>query len=141
MDDPVTDEATAPILTFAGSLYAALDGDDIEPFVDLCATDVVVEYPASGVLPYGGTWRGHDGVRRFLEAHDLAEEIIAFEPGAMTAGGDRVFVLGSFEGRARPTGATWSTTFAHVLTISSGRLLRWEAYFDTAAAVRAHRTS
>ncbi len=134
----MTGDSTAPILAFAGSLYVALDADDIEAFVELCADDVVIAYPAAALLPYGGTWQGHDGVRRFLDAHDDAEEILRFEPGRMAADGDTVFVLGSFEGRARPGGVVWTTDFVHVLTIRADRLVRWAAYFDTAAAVQAH---
>jgi ketosteroid isomerase-like protein len=126
------------IIAFAESLYAALDDEDIEPFVDLCAVDVVIRYPAAGLLPYGGTWHGHDGVRSFLGTHDEAEEILKFEPSHMVADGDRVFVLGTFEGRVKPSGNVWSTEFVHVLHVVSGRLLRWDGYFDTAAAMRAH---
>ena len=62
-----------------------------------------------------------------------------FDVIAMTAVDDSVFVTGEFEGRARSTGITWSTAFVHVLTIGSTGLQRWEAYFDTAAALLAHR--
>ncbi len=137
----MTDDSTPQILAFASSLYSALDDDDIEPFVHLCAEDVVVQYPAAGSLLYGGAWHGHDGLRRFLQAHEDAEEILAFEPGRMVADGETVFVLGSFQGRARPTGIVWSTAFVHVLTIRAGQLARWESYFDTEAAVAAHRSS
>jgi len=135
----VTPRSSSPTLDFAESLYAALDDDDVEPFVGLCAEDVVIRYPAAGLLPYGGTWHGHEGVRAFLEAHDAAEEIVAFEPSHMTADGNRVFVLGMFEGRAKPTGVVWSTEFVHVLSVVSGRLTRWDGYFDTAVALQAHR--
>jgi len=37
--------------------------------------------------------------QRFLDAHDAAEEILAFETSQMSADGDRVFVLGHSEGR------------------------------------------
>jgi uncharacterized protein len=138
-DTPVTRGPSSPTLDFAESLYAALDDDDLETFVALCAEDVVIRYPAAGLLPYGGTWHGHDGVRDFLEAHDEAEEILEFEPSHMTADGERVFVLGTFEGRAKPTGVVWTTEFVHVLSVVSGRLMRWDGYFDTAAALQAHR--
>ena len=129
-----------PIIAFVESLYAVLDDEDIEPFVNLCSVDVVIRYPAAGRLPYGGSWHGHDGVRGFLGAHDEAEEILAFEPSQMAADGDRVFVLGTFEGRAKPSGQVWSTEFVHVLHVVSGRLVRWDGYFDTAAAMTAHAT-
>ena len=130
----------ADALALAQRLYAALEQDDVTPFLDLCAPDAVVEYPAEGRLPYGGTWRGREGIGEFLEAHDAAEEILAFEPAEMDATDGTVLVIGFFEGRARPTGRTWSTTFVHVLTMGDGRLARLRAFFDTAAAVEAHAT-
>lgn len=107
----------------------------------MCAEDVVVQYPADGLLPYGGEWRGRSGVRRFLEVHDDAETIVVFEPSRMAARDGTVFVLGDFEGRARPGERVWSTRFVHVLDVGDGQLKRWEAVFDTAAAVAAHRAA
>lgn len=121
-------------------LYAALEADDVAAFVELCAEDAVFQYPAEGLLPYGGTWHGHDGISQFLELHDQAEEILRFEPGEMISQGATTLVLGFFEGRSKPGGRVWSTSFVHALTIMGGQLQRWEAFFDSAAAVEAHRT-
>lgn len=77
---------------FVERLYAALDEDDVAPFLELCAPDASVEYPAEGRLPYGGVWRGHEGIRQFLEAHEAAEEIVRFEPTDIDTVGDAAFV-------------------------------------------------
>jgi len=122
----------------AEQLYAALDGDDVSPFLDLCADTVVVDYPANGSLPYGGRWEGRDGVAAFLDAHDAAEEILAFEVRRFVADGDLVVAIGEFTGRAKPSGREWSTPFVHLLTIADGRLHHWQAFFDIAAATAAH---
>lgn len=119
-------------------LYAALDEQDVTPFLELCAPDASVEYPAGGQLPYGGTWQGLDGIRQFLEAHDEAEEILVFEPTDIATVDDTAYVRGRFQGRAKPNGSVWSTEFLHVLTTEDGRLTRWQAFFDTAAARDAH---
>ena len=124
-------------IALAERLYAALDDDDVTPFLDLCAPDAIVEYPAEERLPYGGTWLGRERIGEFLEAHDAAEEIVVFEPMQMAADGDTVFVLGQFVGKAKPMATTWSTRFVHVLTFRDGLLKRWEAFFDTAAAIAA----
>ena len=121
----------------AEQLYAALEADDIPRFLELCAEDVTFRYPANGRLSYGGLWEGRDGVSRFMDAHDAAEEILAFDVHQILAEGDTVFVLGEFSGRARPDGREWSTRFMHHLIITDGLLRRWEAFFDTAAAVDA----
>ena len=90
-------------------------------------------------LPYGGTWRGADRIRAFLEAHDAAEEIVTFEPTEMIPSGDDVVVLGVFEGRAKAAMTPWSTNFVHVLRFRAGLLARWESYFDTSAAIEARQ--
>lgn len=124
-----------PRLEIAERFYAALIDEDVDGLLALCAEDVEVSYPAAGLLPYGGVWRGRDGVAAFLAAHDEAEEILVFERGQMLADADLVLVIGHFEGRARPSGREWSTAFVHALTFSDRGLHRWEAFFDTAAAV------
>lgn len=128
---------TDPLQT-AEQLYTALDADDITPFLDLCADEVVVEYPAHALLPWGGRWEGRDGVAAFLDAHDAAEEILAFDVRRFVVDGDLVVAIGDFAGRTKSTGREWSTPFVHLLTIADGRLHRWTAHFDTAVAAAAH---
>jgi uncharacterized protein len=118
--------------------YDALDRDDIPAFLELCATDAEWAYPAEGRLPYGGRWRGQDEITRFFDTHDEAEEILDFRVDEMLADGDLVSALGSFRGRAKPSGRVWETRFAHAITIRGGLIQRFEAYFDTDAAVQAH---
>ena len=125
-------------IDLAERLYAAVVQDDPAPFLALCAFNAVIEYPAEGRLPYGGEWRGRQGIEQFLAAHDAAEEIVVFEPIDMIASGSTVVVIGRFEGKTKPGSATWSTKFVHVLAFSDGLLDRWEAFFDTAASVEAH---
>jgi uncharacterized protein len=120
--------------------YEALEADDVPSAVALCSPEVEVRYPAAGRLPYGGTWRGPDGVERWAEAHDSVEEILAFRTDDPIADGDRAAVPGFFRGRSRGTGREWETWFVHVLTVRDGRLVGFEAHFDTAAAVDAHQT-
>jgi ketosteroid isomerase-like protein len=122
-------------------LYAALDAGDVAAFLELCAGDAVFQYPAEGLLPYGGTWRGREGIGEFLELHDQAEEILRFEPADMLTEGATTLVLGFFEGRTKPGRHVWSTSFVHALAITGSQLQRWEAFFDSAVAVEAHRSS
>jgi ketosteroid isomerase-like protein len=128
---------TTDTKTTAEAVYATIAADDPAPFLALCADDVTIVYPAAGRLPYGGEWHGRDGAAAFLEAHDAAEDIVSFDVTALMADGDVAVATGRFAGRAKPAGQPWSTAFAHVLTISGGRLQRFHAHFDSDAAVRA----
>lgn len=125
-------------LAAAAALYEALDADDVPRILAACTEDASVHYPAEGRLPYGGVWTGRDGVAAFLDAHDLAEEILAFDVHQMLADADTVVAVGSFTGRTKPGGREWSTRFVHALNFSDGLLRRWEAFFDTVVAVEAH---
>lgn len=117
--------------------YAAID--DLPALVELVTPDVVIRYPAAGVLAYGGDWHGTDEVVRFLNAHDDAEEIVDLELRKLVASGEVVVALGLFRGRAKPAGRPWTTEFVHAFTIQDGRIRRFQAFFDTAAALEAHR--
>jgi ketosteroid isomerase-like protein len=130
--------SAAESLRLAERVYERLEADDIPGLVDLCAVDVEIVYPAAGQLPYGGEWRGHDGVRAWSDAHEAAEEILDFQVHSMRAADDDVMVVGRFQGRAKPSGRAWETRFIHLLTFTGPRLQRLEAVFDTAAAVEAH---
>lgn len=120
-------------------LYAALQADDVTGVLELCAPDVEWQYPAADLIRYGGLWRGPAGIERFLELHDELEEIVAFEPAAPIVDGQRAAVLGVFRGRSLQTDRSWETRFVHVITVRDGRVERFEAFFDTAAAMEAHR--
>ena len=118
-------------------VYDALD--DVPALMQLCAPDVVIRYPGEGALAYGGTWRGRDGFVRMLGAHEDEEEILGFELRDLVGRQGRVVGLGLFRGRAKSSGRVWTTEFAHVATFRDGLLVRFEAFFDTAAAIEAHR--
>lgn len=122
----------------AEAMYRALDADDVPGFLDLCADDVTIRYPADGRLAYGGEWNGPDRAAAFLDTHDDAEEILVFDVHEMLERDGTVCALGTFTGRVKPTGREWSTRFVHLLTVEEGRLKAWEAFFDTAAAIEAH---
>jgi ketosteroid isomerase-like protein len=57
----------------------------------------------------------------------------------MAVDGRQVLVQGRFRGRSNVTGRSWSTRWVHAFDVADSRIHRWEAYFDTAAALDAHR--
>ena len=130
---------TDPRVELVLKAYAALEADDVPAVLELFAGDATVDHSAPGQLPYGGVWQGTDGIARFLEVHDDTEEIVDFEPGSIGGGSGNVFVRGFFRGRSRSTGRTWETRWVHIFRVEGGRLQRWEAFFDTAAALGAYR--
>jgi ketosteroid isomerase-like protein len=124
-----------------GRLYGALDADDVPGMLALCSDGASVVYPAAGALPCGGQWHGAEEIARFLELHDQAEEIRAFDVIRMAMDGTHVFVQGHFAGRSKRTGRTWETDWVHVFDVRDERIDRWQAFFDTGAALAAHRVA
>lgn len=129
----------SPAITLVKRAYAALEAEDIPGFLELCAPDIVWDYPAVKELAFGGIWRGHEGVARFFEAHDEAEEIRELTTHELIAEGERVVVFGFYRGRARSSGREWETRFVHTQIVRNGKIQRFEGYFDTAAAVKARQ--
>lgn len=129
---------SADAIRLVEAAYAALDEDDIPAFLAFFASDAEVHYPALGLLPYGGVWLGIDAIGRFLDVHDETEEILVFERRAILASDETVYVRGVFQGRSKLTGAVWETDWIHLFGVRDGRIRRWQAIFDSAAAVWAH---
>jgi ketosteroid isomerase-like protein len=50
------------------------------------------------------------------------------------ADGDTVAVVGAMECRAKPTGRTYISDVVHVITVSNGKITRFQEFFDTYAA-------
>ena len=93
--------------------YEALEADDVPSAIALCSPEVEVRYPAAGRLPYGGAWKGLQGVKRWAEAHDSVEEIIEFRTDNPIADGDRAAVPAFFvadRGRLAASGKPGSCT-------------------------------
>lgn len=131
--------AEAANLALVKRFYAALEGDDLDSVARMCAQQIEWVYPNVREVPYCRTWLGVEGVMAFLASHDEEEEILEFRQTDFIAQGDRMAVLGSFRGRVKATGRVWETNFVHVATVGQGQVQRFEAYFDTAAAVEARR--
>ena len=118
--------------------YAAFGRGDIRALLNLYTEDV--EYVIPGppdIIPYAGTYRGHDQVAQFFSLLADAVEFEQFEPQQFIAQGDRVVVLGRNRGRVKATGHSLVEEWAHSITLREGKVTRFQAYNDTAAVVLA----
>ncbi|WP_367045057.1 nuclear transport factor 2 family protein [Streptomyces sp. Je 1-332] len=123
----------------AESRYLAAGGpgsasfDLLAPFF---APDVVMHQARA--LPYGGTWRGHDGMARFLRA--MAEAWESFEIGEQDflATGETAVIHTQVRARARATGRELAFPVLQTITVREGRITEVRPfYWDTAAIVAA----
>lgn len=123
----------------AESCYLAAGGpggasfDLLAPYF---APDVVMHQAEA--LPYGGTWRGHDGMTRFFLA--MAEVWESFEIGAQEflATGETAVVHTQVHAKARATGRELAFPVLQTITVREGRITEVRPfYWDTAAIAAA----
>ncbi|MFJ2768092.1 nuclear transport factor 2 family protein [Streptomyces sp. NPDC087300] len=138
-----TDSVDAlPVLTAmyaAEARYLAAGGPGRASF-DLLAPyfspDVVLHQAAA--LPYGGTWRGHDGLARFFLAMSAAWASFDLLDQRFLATGGTAVVHTEVRARARASGRTLEFPVLQTLTVRAGRIAEVRPfYWDTAAIAAA----
>ncbi|MER5260065.1 MULTISPECIES: nuclear transport factor 2 family protein [unclassified Streptomyces] len=123
----------------AESRYLAAGGPGKATFDLLApyfAPDVVMHQ--ADALPYGGTWRGHEGMARFFLA--MSETWESFEIGEQEflATGETAVIHTQVRARARATGRELAFPVLQTITVRGGRITEVRPfYWDTAAIVAA----
>lgn len=117
--------------------YERFGAGDIAGMLEFLSPEVVIEFYGPEVIPYAGTWRGHDEVSRWLQTIFGSVEIRRFEPQEMLADADKVITTGALELVARPTGRAFASDFVHVITLADGRWTRFRDWMNTAVAAEA----
>jgi ketosteroid isomerase-like protein len=117
--------------------YQCFKNGDIRGIQDLCADDVLWTSAESEYVPFSGGFRGKDGVNEVLTNMSQSIEMTQFEPQTFIAEGDKVAVTGISRATVRATGNTYDNSWVHVFTFKDGKVSRFEAFGDTAAAVKA----
>ena len=138
----MADDPTRDLLErmYAAELeYLAAGGPGAASFAILApyfAEDVVLHQ--ADALPYGGTWRGHDGMERFMVA--MRDTWSAFEmvEQEFLATGATAVVLTHVRARARANGQELAFPILQTLRIAGGRIAEVRPfYWDTAAIASA----
>ena len=120
-------------------LYSAFANRDINTIVGLLSSDVEWGEPENPFNPAGGTRHGHQGFLEWLNIGKQAEDILVLEPRKMLTDNDSVAVVGYMRCRAIPTGKTYESDFVHLVTIKSGKVTKFQEFFDTYIAGEAFR--
>ena len=116
MDDGerATDRPNAEIVR---RVYDAFARRDIPAVLGLLAPDV--EITQSSEIPWGGSYKGHDGALRFFG--NLTQAItsaVALE--RLVDAGDHVVAIGRTQGTVNATGARFDVPIAHVWAFRDG---------------------
>ncbi|MGW0518151.1 nuclear transport factor 2 family protein [Crossiella sp. NPDC003009] len=132
----MTDAALILDRFYAAELAYLAGESGFEPVAEFLDPDIVL-YQAEG-LPYGGQWRGPEGLARFMAV--MARTWASFEILAQErlADGDRVVVLSQVRARGRATGAELEFPILQFIRLREGRLAEVRPfYWDTAAVAAA----
>ena len=100
------------------------------------AADVVLCQATA--LPYGGVWRGHEGMRAFFAAMAATWSEFEMLDQQFLATGETAVVRTRVRARARASRREVSFPILQTLRIADGRIAEvWPFYWDTAAIVAA----
>ncbi len=116
-----------------------LSGNLEDILTHFLAPDVVWENPLPESIPFGGTFQGHEGVRRYMGLIFEHLDINEFTIAEFISQGDSVVAFGSEASLVKSTGRSYRMDWVHVLRIANDRIRHIREYNDTAAMVVAFR--
>ena len=132
-----TRAATATTKVVVEAAYAAFAARDIPRLLDLLDPDVVWGQARNPSIPSSGTWQGIAGVTEWLRIGNETEEVLQLEPRHLLVDGDMAAVIRGTTVRVRATGIAYTTDFVHLVTVTDGKVTRFQELFDTALAAAA----
>ena len=115
--------------------YAAFQSGDVETLMGQFADDVSWNLPVIENVRISGSRTGKANVGNFFSMLGEDMEPLLFEPTRLVAEGDLVVALGRYRWRVKATGREIASEFAHVFTVTNGRIVRFQEFMDTAAFV------
>lgn len=93
-----------------------------------------VELHQADALPYGGTWRGHNGMTRFFLAMGQVWETFDMVQQTFLATGETAVVLTHVRARVRATGRELSFPILQTIKVKDGQISEVRPfYWDTQA--------
>jgi ketosteroid isomerase-like protein len=117
--------------------YEALNERDIDAAMEALAEDA--EWHESEVLPDTGVYRGREAIRSFLTDFLASWERFHQTVEEAREEGDRVLVMIHLEATGRGSAADVDARYAHLWTVSGGRGVRVDAFYDRDEAVAAFK--
>ena len=89
-------------------------------------------------VPWGGTYRGHDGALEFFRKLNEFTDASP-TPEEYFAAGEEVVVIGHARGTVQTTGRPFNVRIVHLWTVREGLIARFAAYIDTSEVLMALR--
>jgi ketosteroid isomerase-like protein len=99
--------------------------------------DPEIEWTSTGDYIEAATYRGHDGLRRYLGTMEEEFEDLRIEPVELIDAGERVISSVRFTGRGKASGAPVEMTLISVGSLRDGLIYRVRNYPNMAEALEA----
>jgi ketosteroid isomerase-like protein len=126
----------------AGRLLAGIgQGADPNEIAALFSADVRFEIAGDvGALPWIGRKTGRASVAGFIrDLRDLTEPV-RFDVQGIMADNDRAVIIGELASKVRSTGKLIETAFAIILTVTDGKITRFQMLEDSFSVSGAARS-
>lgn len=120
----------------AMSLIEAVAQRDLARLIEL--TDPEVEWHSFiAELGEGGVYRGHDGVRRYVNDLNETLEVLRLHPDDALAVGQVVVLVGQLETRGRDSGVETTVASGYMAKFREGKVVQMRAFREPEAAFQA----
>lgn len=121
-------------------IYEAFGRQDIGFIMEQIAPDCHWVAAGAPYLPEGGIYKGPDVVNFFMKLGQNLE-FTSFTPVSIQAlGNEGVIAFGNMSSISRATGKTAASDWVmHWIYNDEGKVIRYQNYFDTAAALEANQ--
>lgn len=118
--------------------YDAFNRGEIEAVLGIMDPDIEWQEPEVEGLPASGIHHGREAVAENVFGR-VQEDWDEFQvlPEEFLDAGERVVVLGRFQGKGKASGGTLDAPFAHIWTLRDGKLVWFRNYMDTANFLQA----
>ena len=103
------------------------------------SNDVDWRHAGGPEIPYGGTYKGRQGVGDFFAKIGNSLDVLAREPEHVLPAGDQVVARGKWSAKAKPTGRTFAADWAMVFGVRDGAIVSFRVVEDTAKVAAAFR--
>ena len=108
--------------------YESLNGRDIDSAMEVLSEDAV--WHESEVLPDTGVYEGREAIRAFLTQFLASWERFHQTVEDVEEEGDRILVLIHLQATGRGSAADVDARYAHLWTVSEGRGVRVDAFYN-----------
>jgi len=107
---------------------------DIPGILEWLHPAVTIDFYGPEVIPYAGHYEGAAGATDFFRTVLDSVDIHVFEPEQFFSEDNMVAVTGHLHLTARSTGKEIVSEFAHIITVSGDKWIRFRDFMNTAVA-------